>query len=400
MGARTRALCGVPISLALLLVACGAEAPHGVAGTSPPAAPVAFDGPIPDRPASGTLRGRDFTPEAATLEEGILKLRSGEDFFPDLEVKLFLFLEDDSIVPEGRAWEIDCTGRWRAGVPHVHVAWREPGERMPEYASTTCHYTLRLELGRETDAGTIPGRIALDTPGLGTQLLGSFEAGIEGFRIKDGRVDLSQDDLEVAHHLAALWLAGEHGGAVEVTDRAFGWLHKEKPEGRPQAGYSVYWWRPEAGGRTRLAKLQFEKRDGTWAVSRALAPWQVAAAHPISPRDDLSSRLEQRAAQRFEREHEQASGKVPIFAFEVTSGHNPKVGLAEVTVRYLTEADQARGLGRRHGDRESMPRIRYLFRTDAGYPRYNEPEAWTFERRLRDDEAVDFKRGRVVEADG
>ena len=254
-----------------------------------------IDAPIPDRPATGTIHGHPFVPEGATLKEGILTLRSGEDFFPDLHVMLFLFLEDDTVVPEGRTWDVACQGGWRAGVPHVHVAWREPGERMPEYASATCGFRLRLELGRETAEETIPGRIELDAPGLGTRLVGTFDAAIEGFRLKDGEVDLSKDDLDVAHHVAAIWLAEESGGPIEVEDHALAWLHTEKPEGRPQVGYSVYWWRPEAGGELRATKLQFEKQEGAWTVSRALSPWQVA--HRTRSHREATSRSPSSTAQ-------------------------------------------------------------------------------------------------------
>lgn len=80
------------------------------------------------------------------------------------------------------------------------------------------------------------------------------------------------------------------------------------------------------------------------------------------------------------------------------SSYNPKVGLAEVTLRYVLDDAEARDPSRLLGDREAMPTARYLFRTDADYPRYKEPEAWQLERRLALGEVVDFKRGQVVES--
>ncbi len=123
------------LAASLLLAACGAEPPARPvqsASTARAATPAS----IPDHAATGTLRDRSFTPESATLKEGILSLRSGADFFADLEVTLFLFLEDTEVVPEEQVWEVDCSSGWRGGMPHVHVAWREPGERLPEHAST------------------------------------------------------------------------------------------------------------------------------------------------------------------------------------------------------------------------------------------------------------------------
>jgi hypothetical protein len=267
---------------------------------------------------------------------------------------------------------------------------------MPEHASTTCDFRLRLEFGRETADETIPGRIELDAPGLGTRLAGTFDAAIEGFRLKDGKADLSKDDLDVVHHVAEVWLAEESGGPIEVVDHDLAWLHTGRPEGRPQVGYSVYWWRPRAGGELSVAKLQFEKRDGAWAVSRPVPLWEVAAAHPLSPRGDLSSSFEHRAAVRFEHEHRETHGDVPVFVAEVRSSYNPKMGLGEVTVRYVLDEAEARDLSRLLGDREAMPTARDLFRTDADYPRYKEPEAWQLERRLGEGEVVNFKMGQVI----
>jgi len=228
------------ILMLTLLIGCGEAR---VETPVPMPAPESAEAAIPSGPAGGTIQGRDFAYEKASIEEGILKLRQGADFFADLEVMLFLFLEEEGVVPEGRSWDVDCAGAWVGGTPHVHVAARAEGERMPEHASVTCDYRLRLELGQETPDGMLPGTIHLVVPSLGTEVAGHFEAAIEGYRLKDGAVDLSQDDLDVAHHVAEVWLTERSGGAVEMIDNALGWLHTEKPEGRAQVGYSVYWWR-------------------------------------------------------------------------------------------------------------------------------------------------------------
>ncbi len=351
---------------------------------------------VPDAPVAGTIHGQAFAYQDASIEQGILTIRQGEDFFADLKVTLFLFLEDDEHVPEGRSWDVNCEGSWGAGDPHIHVSWRDDDQGVPQSESKTCDYRLYLKLGEETEDKRLPGELLVRIPGLDTEIAGHFEAAIEGFRIVDGQVDLSQDDLDVAHHLAETWLAEQSGGPIEVIDHAMGWLHLEQPKSGPQAGYSVYWWRPEGGGETQIAKLQFAKRDGTWRVERALEPWQVAEARKLSTPAHLSASLKQRSAQRFEEEHVAANGQRAIFVTKVETSYNPQAGLAEVTVRYTLDPQQARESSGFMDAGDERPTVRYLFRTTADGSAAREPDAWRLDRRLEPDEKVDYQAGRVV----
>jgi hypothetical protein len=384
-------------ALGLALVACNElEAERHPVEPAPPerAAPARKAVPEATGPVRGEVKGRAFAVEDATLEEGILKLRQGEDFFADLEVTVFLFLDEKDTLPEGRSWGVDCEGGWSSDVPHVHVAWRAGGEDVPKHDSIVCDYTMQLSLGQETADGRIPGRIVLSAPTLQTRIAGTFEAEVEGFVRRDGVVDLSKDDLDVAHHVAGLWLGERAGAPVEVVDHALAWLHNEKPEGRPQAGFAVYRWRPESGGETRVAKLQFEKREGVWTVARALESWQVARAHTNSPRNDVMGALSRRAAARFEEEHVARNGKVPVFVSEVRTTYNPQKGLAETKLRYTLDEDELDGLGWFWSEKTGHE-VRYLFRSGPRNPDYKNPDVWELERRLAPGEVVDFKEGRV-----
>src|SRR5438045_2687720 len=48
---------------------------------------------IPQKTAVGSLHGESFTVERAELQNGVLSLRQGREFFADLEFKLFLFTD-------------------------------------------------------------------------------------------------------------------------------------------------------------------------------------------------------------------------------------------------------------------------------------------------------------------
>ncbi|NIR42446.1 MAG: hypothetical protein GWN99_00960 [Gemmatimonadetes bacterium] len=352
---------------------------------------------VPAQPTSGTIHGQPFAYEDASIDEGILKLRQGEDFFADLEVTLFLWLDDKTQVPEGRTWDIDCQDGWTSEVPHLHIAWREDGQSMPEHDNIMCDYSLFLEFGEETADKKLPGTLLLKAPTLDTELAGRFEATIEGFRIVDGQVDLSQDDMEVAQYLAEEWLSGQHGSAIEIEDRSLGWLELEEREGRQQAGYFVYWWRPVDGTETRFSKLQFSKNGGLWQVERELEPWQVPDAHPLSTPSSLSASFQYRAARRFEEEHRAARGVSPLFVIRIQVSYNPTTGLAEAVVRYTRDPERAREANKlMGGGDEEHASVRYLFRTNASHPANKDPESWTLDRRLEPNEEVDMRSGRVV----
>jgi uncharacterized membrane protein YjgN (DUF898 family)/Tfp pilus assembly protein PilF len=128
---------------------------------------------IPEKSASGKIRGEDFTVENAKIENGILTLRQGEDFFPDLAVTIFLFLEKGEKLG-GKAYHIDKDDGM--GVPHIHMKWRKEGEDLPKTKIFMESYVMRLEFGRKKN-GTLPGKIYLSLPDEGeSHVSGTFEA--------------------------------------------------------------------------------------------------------------------------------------------------------------------------------------------------------------------------------
>lgn len=114
---------------------------------------------IPDQPVQGRLYGRAFALDQATLGGNILELRQGEDFFPDLAVKIFLF--DEAAGLPGRTFNFETPAE--LGGPHIHTQWRKPGENVPETDILMEGYTLRLEFGQASN-GRIPVGIYLCLP--------------------------------------------------------------------------------------------------------------------------------------------------------------------------------------------------------------------------------------------
>ena len=111
---------------------------------------------IPEGAASGKIHGKEFLADAAQLQNGVLTLRQGEDFFPDLALTIFLFLKEGETV-EGKKFRV--TPKDGFGTPHVHVKWREKkGDSMPKSETIMKGYAMVLELGKK-QRGKIPGKI-------------------------------------------------------------------------------------------------------------------------------------------------------------------------------------------------------------------------------------------------
>ena len=147
--------------------------------------------PIPTHPAQGQLHGKPFVVASSTIQNGALTLRQGVGA-NDPEIVILLFTEKWEM-PEGRQFKVEPTSQG-VGVPHVHVGWKD-GDKT-ERAVVTDKYTMQLEFGKESK-GKLPGKLYLVLPDEPrTQVAGTFDAAIQGFRLINGKPDLSADAPE------------------------------------------------------------------------------------------------------------------------------------------------------------------------------------------------------------
>ena len=84
---------------------------------------------IPEIPAEGIAHGRKFNIEKATIQNGILELRQGRDFFPDHSFMIFTFLDEKEITP-GKTITVKPSDG--LGGPHIHFKYKVQGKNMPE----------------------------------------------------------------------------------------------------------------------------------------------------------------------------------------------------------------------------------------------------------------------------
>lgn len=128
---------------------------------------------MPETIARGMIHGEPFVYESAKLENGVLTIRDGKDFFPDHAVKIFLFLKEGE-TPEGKSYNITKTSGF--GSPHIHMEWKTQDSSIPKTEMFMQAYEMRLDFGT-TENGSLPGKIYLCLPDkMKSVVAGSFTA--------------------------------------------------------------------------------------------------------------------------------------------------------------------------------------------------------------------------------
>ena len=131
---------------------------------------------IPAASATGRIHGEDFTLNGAKIQNGILTLRQGKGFFPELGLTIFLFLKEKED-PQGKAFDIKKDQGF--GSPHIHMAWKEQGKDVPKTKIYMNDYAMRLNFGKR-QKGTLPGKIYVSLPDdFKSYVAGSFVADIK-----------------------------------------------------------------------------------------------------------------------------------------------------------------------------------------------------------------------------
>lgn len=129
--------------------------------------------PIPDKPAAGKVRGKEFKIEMAKLEDGSLVLRQGEGFATHLEEFEITFRGENVGNYTGKTFTVK-PDQENSGFGIQLAFSKEPGS-----ISTSAHnrgFAMRLEFGTAKN-GKIPGKIHLRLPDeAGSFVVGTFEA--------------------------------------------------------------------------------------------------------------------------------------------------------------------------------------------------------------------------------
>ena len=342
---------------------------------APSAAPKPGAPEIPAVPAKGQVHGKPFVVENSYIESGVLTLRLGKDVTADLEVKVLL---------PGTPWETPAGKKYKvteaggAGIPQVMLAWKEDGQNASPEQKFTDKYTMVLEFGQEKDK-KLPGKIQLNLPDeTKSNVAGTFEADIRGFRIVDGKPDLSTDSADTLQYLALReLLKDDPNKSLEVMSFRDGRYVQPESAGKNMTGYIEAEYRI---GQSSLGmqRYQFEKEGGAWKVVRALNGNQLDEAHPLQApgaKDSPPKMLTYLTAKKLEADVQKKYPSKYIYQPEFMSRHSEKFKIGVCEASYRLDAAGA------------PVKTAYLFRLQPG--------GWKFERELGKKEKVNFDTGRI-----
>jgi hypothetical protein len=113
---------------------------------------------IPNATAAGALHGSGFVCERATLLGGILTLRQGRSWPPDLGVTVQLYARQGEEL-SGKTVEV---GQERADAPKIVLRWKDEQD-FDRTRNFTAGYALKVIFGQAANA-RMPGRIFLSLP--------------------------------------------------------------------------------------------------------------------------------------------------------------------------------------------------------------------------------------------
>ncbi len=340
-------------------------------GADKQAAPVAVVPPkpaepiIPAQPAKGEIAGKPFDPEAVVLESGVLTFVQSKDPQPIVRVRLGASKWE---TPAGKNFKYAPAG---ANAPIVTVGHIDAGKMKEQ--SVSDKYTLYLEFGQEK-GGKLPGKIHLALTGDPTlTLAGTFDADIKGFRIIDGKPDLSADSNDTLEYLTLKeLLKDDPDRQIEVIafrDHRF-------TADKTRAGYVEVEYR-FAQGNADIKRFQFVK-DPEWKVRAApLALNQIDEAHPVvvpGPKDKPEQVLSYLAAKQLEAGAKKKAAK-GLYGVSFVTRHNLKTKLGVAEASYKFEPDG------------QALKTSYLFRLKQG--------GWAFERELGAKDKVNVDTGKA-----
>jgi hypothetical protein len=329
---------------------------------------------IPDRAASGQVFKTAFAVESAQIENGVLTLRQESGPTPT-EVVLFLRTQAWQ-VPAERSLQFPSAGSAATDTPLIRVRWRENGQKEFRERDFAEQYTLTLDLAKLQDR-KLPGKISLTLPDEDkSQIAGTFSAELRGFRVVDGKPDLSIDSVDTLQYLALREVLKDDPD-MRLQDVAFrqGRYVAAPAAGLPSGYIEIQYRAGDAAPQAR--KFQFAKEQDQWRIARALQPDQLDAAHPReapgpkSPPDQLFPYL---VAKRIETDVQKRHAGSMLVSTDFATRYNEqkKIGVVE--------------LGYKVGDNAPV-QTAFLFQQDK--------KGWKLVRELKKKERVNIATGKV-----
>ena len=334
---------------------------------------------IPSKAITGKLHGQAFSFDRAEIKDGILTIRQGKDFFIDRGVVIFLFT-DKWELPFGKTFRIDKNSPG-FGNPHIHMKWKQQGKSIPGTKIYTQDYVMLLQFGQEQNK-QILGKIYISFPdNEKSYLAGTFRANIKGFRLINGRPDLTTDAFENLQFLALRQILKDDP-KKNISSYAFSDTRISsrgaKDSKIEKTGYLEIKYRVGKGNPI-IQRYQFVK-ENEWRYLRTLKRYHINEAHPLKiPMMDAALRDQiiyktAKATEEYAKKRYPNSG---IYHTRFKCSHNLDEKTASCAVSYKLK-------------RQGMITIKdsYLFRLSTN--------GWILIRKMSKSEKYDRKAGKVT----
>lgn len=302
----------------------------------------------------GLLVRRAFTPDKASIKDGILEIRQGKDVIADLKLRIITNL---TAPYSGKI--IKITPANRDDSPHIYISYKKNSpDSSPETEIIKKDYEMYLEFGNAQDSN-IPLKLLLKTA-LATQIniAGNIQVVTADLHntqqaVKDtvkpvqtSLIDLQQDSLDTIRYVGNEYIRQQFPGEL-INLLSTYWLLMENapaPVANAVAGsanqHAEYAAEFSVGsaGVSRLIKLQLQKNATGWQVVNKLGNNLIFAANPLDDKNWLKETGLQGpkvlAARHFELNKYQQSSWQELSEPSLRCGQNTSIGVSYCEVRY------------------------------------------------------------------
>ena len=217
---------------------------------------------------SGRVLGRNFIPDRVQLVDGVLSIRQGGGFFPDLEVRI-RFHDDPLPITERTSFRVRPEAE---EPPEIHLSYRPRGQPYPETTIIRGGYRMELQLAPLGDE--LSGFLQLILPDAERSFLsGDFNAYTSNLRYRDGRVDISHNHPDTLEYVARQYLEGRFSrGTIRALDFSDTRLEAIRGSGRTMARLEL------DGGHLEERELVLDRTDVGWVVRPGAARSRILEA--------------------------------------------------------------------------------------------------------------------------
>jgi hypothetical protein len=292
---------------------------------------------------------------------------------------LFLYPRQKHELPSGKTITVTPESSRNGSVPAVLIKWKEGKEKMPKSSEWFRRdYAMTLTFGEEQE-NRVPGNINISLPdAMHSQLAGTFTADIKGFKLINGKPDLTADSFTTLEFIAQDYLQKSMPGqSVKFINRIGGKIIHRGPSGNTPFGFAdiVY---QIGNGWPASIRLQFVKDKGNWRIYRTLEKNQLHEAHPFKipgPNDEISDQFEYLAAIKLEKEIQSRFSDKGIYDTLFIVDYNPQMKMGQCSVQYSI------------GDKKDKFKKRYLMRLSN--------KGWEVDQELAENQSINYKTGKV-----